>query len=214
MRPLALPRDTTLPALRQAGAAYHCPAEREKLAYEAQDKWLHLFGRNLEAELSAVPHLAAAHAAAANRRNLNPPIKRLSNHDTARRYRSGPGLAVNPCDVCLIETDGKTTKRLRDREISRPQSRSSFQKRTCLRWREAQSRKHDEDHIPSGGATACVIFRDPSHDCANQQKRQSSACRHSPGSWQATAGIQDRRPRDRSSALELRLHERPRPTTM
>jgi hypothetical protein len=61
MRPLALPRDTTLPALRQAGTAYECPAEREKLAYEAQDNWLHLFGRNLEAELSAVPHLAAAH---------------------------------------------------------------------------------------------------------------------------------------------------------
>jgi hypothetical protein len=46
MRPLALPRDTTLPALRQAGAACQCPAEREKLAYEAQDKWLGLFGRN------------------------------------------------------------------------------------------------------------------------------------------------------------------------
>ena len=50
MRPLALPRDTTLPALRQAGAAYECRAERERLAYEAQDKWLQLFGRNLEAE--------------------------------------------------------------------------------------------------------------------------------------------------------------------
>ena len=45
-----MPRDTTLPALRQAGAAYECPAEREKLTYEAQDKWLHLFGRNLEQE--------------------------------------------------------------------------------------------------------------------------------------------------------------------
>jgi hypothetical protein len=44
-----LPRDTTLPALRQAGTAYECPAEREKLAYEAQDNWLRLFGRNLEA---------------------------------------------------------------------------------------------------------------------------------------------------------------------
>jgi hypothetical protein len=50
MRPLALPRDTTLPALRQAGAAYECPAEREKLACEAQDNWVRLFGRNLEAE--------------------------------------------------------------------------------------------------------------------------------------------------------------------
>src|SRR5258707_15360678 len=48
MRPLALPTDTTLPALRQAGAAYEYPAEREKLAHEAQDNWLHLFGRNLE----------------------------------------------------------------------------------------------------------------------------------------------------------------------
>jgi hypothetical protein len=34
----------------QAGTAYECPTEREKLACEAQDKWLHLFGRNLEAE--------------------------------------------------------------------------------------------------------------------------------------------------------------------
>ena len=33
-----------------AGSAYECPAERERLAYEAQDKWLGLFGRNLEAE--------------------------------------------------------------------------------------------------------------------------------------------------------------------
>jgi hypothetical protein len=50
MSALALPRDTTLPALRQAGTACECPAEREKLAYEAQDHWLHLFGHNLEAE--------------------------------------------------------------------------------------------------------------------------------------------------------------------
>src|SRR5215472_125184 len=43
---------------------------------------------------------------------------------------------------CLpIEADGKTAKRLRDREISRLQSQSSFQKRTCLRSREGQSRK-------------------------------------------------------------------------
>jgi hypothetical protein len=33
-----------------AGTAYECPAEREKLAYEAQDNWLHLLGRSLEAE--------------------------------------------------------------------------------------------------------------------------------------------------------------------
>ena len=50
MRPLALPRDTTLPALRQAGAAYEYPAERERLPYEAQGKWLGLFGGNLEDE--------------------------------------------------------------------------------------------------------------------------------------------------------------------
>ena len=48
MRPLALPRDTTLPALGQAGTACECPAGREKLAYEAQP--LHLFSRDLEAE--------------------------------------------------------------------------------------------------------------------------------------------------------------------
>lgn len=34
----------------QAGITYECPAEREKLAYEAQDKWLGLFGRSLESE--------------------------------------------------------------------------------------------------------------------------------------------------------------------
>jgi hypothetical protein len=66
-------------------------------------------------------------------------MKRLSNHGSPIQKWSG--FAMNPYDVCLIETDGKTTKRLRDREISRPQSRSSFQKQTCLRWREAQSRK-------------------------------------------------------------------------
>jgi len=34
----------------KAGIVYECPAEREKLAYEAQDKWLGLFGRTLESE--------------------------------------------------------------------------------------------------------------------------------------------------------------------
>jgi hypothetical protein len=34
----------------RAGTSYDCPAEREKLAYEVQDKWLQLFGRNLESE--------------------------------------------------------------------------------------------------------------------------------------------------------------------
>ena len=34
----------------QAGTTFECPAERETLAYEVQDNWLHLFGRNLEGE--------------------------------------------------------------------------------------------------------------------------------------------------------------------
>jgi hypothetical protein len=29
---------------------FECPAEREKLAYEAQNKWLGLFGRSIEQE--------------------------------------------------------------------------------------------------------------------------------------------------------------------
>ena len=33
-----------------AGITYECPAAREKLAYEAQDKWLGLFGRSIESE--------------------------------------------------------------------------------------------------------------------------------------------------------------------
>ena len=34
----------------ETGTRYECPAEREKLAYEAQEKWLGLFGRTLESE--------------------------------------------------------------------------------------------------------------------------------------------------------------------
>ena len=30
----------------EAGTTYECPAEREKLAYEVQDNWLHLFGQS------------------------------------------------------------------------------------------------------------------------------------------------------------------------
>jgi hypothetical protein len=30
--------------------SYNCPQLREKLAYEAQEKWLGLFGRSLESE--------------------------------------------------------------------------------------------------------------------------------------------------------------------
>ena len=31
-----------------AGLKYSCPQEREKLAYDAQERWLGLFGHNLE----------------------------------------------------------------------------------------------------------------------------------------------------------------------
>ncbi len=34
----------------EAGITYECPAEREKPAYEAQNKWLSLFGGSLESE--------------------------------------------------------------------------------------------------------------------------------------------------------------------
>jgi hypothetical protein len=34
----------------KAGLKYACPAEREKLAYEAQEKWLGLFGQSLQSE--------------------------------------------------------------------------------------------------------------------------------------------------------------------
>jgi hypothetical protein len=47
-------------------------------------------------------------------------------------------VAVAPCDVCLVEPEGKSAKRLRDPEISRLQSQSSFHKRTCLLSQEAQ----------------------------------------------------------------------------
>jgi len=32
------------------GLKHECPQEREKLAYEAQDRWLHLFGHSLETD--------------------------------------------------------------------------------------------------------------------------------------------------------------------
>jgi len=35
---------------RAAGLAYDCPSGREKLAYQAQDRWLAQFGRSLESE--------------------------------------------------------------------------------------------------------------------------------------------------------------------
>ena len=34
----------------KAGLKFACPAEREQMAYEAQNKWLGLFGRNLQSE--------------------------------------------------------------------------------------------------------------------------------------------------------------------
>ena len=34
----------------RAGTKYECSAQHEKLAYEAQEKWLDLFGRSLESE--------------------------------------------------------------------------------------------------------------------------------------------------------------------
>jgi hypothetical protein len=35
----------------ESGATFECPAGREKLAYEVQNNWLSLFGRDLEGEL-------------------------------------------------------------------------------------------------------------------------------------------------------------------
>jgi len=39
----------------RAGLRYACPEEREKLAYEAQDRWLRLFGGSLEREFETDP---------------------------------------------------------------------------------------------------------------------------------------------------------------
>src|ERR1700758_2072697 len=42
---------------------------------------------------------------------------------------------------------------------------------------------NDEDHVPSRGATAYAIFRDPRHgSCGNRQSQQSSASRLAFGS--------------------------------
>ena len=49
----------------QAGTDYECPTEREKLACEAQDNWLHLFGRNLEAEINGLALLVSTSCAVA-----------------------------------------------------------------------------------------------------------------------------------------------------
>jgi hypothetical protein len=39
----------------EAGLKYECPQAKEKLAYEAQGKWLDLFGLNLEKEFEIDP---------------------------------------------------------------------------------------------------------------------------------------------------------------
>ena len=40
---------------KSAGLRYECPAQREKLAYEAQGKWLELFGLSLQSEFDIDP---------------------------------------------------------------------------------------------------------------------------------------------------------------
>ena len=44
----------------QAQLKYGCPEEREKLAYEAQGKWLALFGRSLGEEFGLDPFTVLA----------------------------------------------------------------------------------------------------------------------------------------------------------
>jgi hypothetical protein len=39
-------------AQRKAGMRYECPAQREALAYRAQDQWLRMFGKSLFEEFS------------------------------------------------------------------------------------------------------------------------------------------------------------------
>jgi hypothetical protein len=39
----------------KGGLRYECPGAREELAYAAQEKWLHLFGRNLLTEFQIDP---------------------------------------------------------------------------------------------------------------------------------------------------------------
>jgi len=38
-----------------AGLKYACAGEREKLAYDAQERWLGLFGKSLESEFRIDP---------------------------------------------------------------------------------------------------------------------------------------------------------------
>jgi hypothetical protein len=40
---------------KEAGLAYPCPGASEKLAYEAQQKWLGLFGLDLASEFEIDP---------------------------------------------------------------------------------------------------------------------------------------------------------------
>jgi len=43
-----------------AGIEYECPQAREKMAYEAQEKWLGLFGSSLERDFEISPDILAA----------------------------------------------------------------------------------------------------------------------------------------------------------
>src|SRR5216684_6505082 len=62
---------------------------------------------------------------------------------------------------------------------------------------------NDEDEILSGSAAARTVTRDVSYGSGANKRRQRSA-----------AGIRKRGPRGRGSALERRLHDRPRPEPM
>src|SRR5712692_11510982 len=62
---------------------------------------------------------------------------------------------------------------------------------------------NDADEILSGSAAARTVTRDVSYGSGANKRRQRSA-----------AGIRKRGPRGRRSALERRLHDRPRPEPM
>src|SRR5258708_4981360 len=62
---------------------------------------------------------------------------------------------------------------------------------------------NDEDEILSGSAAARTVTRDVSYGSSANKQNQRSA-----------TGVRKRGPRGRGSALERRLHDRPRPKRM
>ena len=145
---------------------------------------------NRKTRTSIARSAASAEAAKRGKSRLNAFKKPVVTVDTVLPIKSGSpslervlGNIRTPALVFLPETNA-----------NRPNANY-----TVTRDRQIEE-SDDEDHIPSGGAVARVITRDADDGSGARPQK----CRSNARIWR-------RGPRDRSSVLERRLHDGPRP---